>query len=193
MNRITVFCGSSFGTDNDFEFQAKKLGKKLALENIVLVYGGANVGLMGAIANETLLNSGKVIGVLPHFLKSKEIAHNELTELILVDSMHERKAKMNELCDGVIALPGGFGTLEELFEMLTWGQLGLHKKPIGILNINGFYDKLILFLDDMVTKGLLKETNRKMVLISNNIDELIIKMKTYQAPTTGKWITKKNT
>ncbi|UWX56339.1 TIGR00730 family Rossman fold protein [Maribacter litopenaei] len=190
MNRITVFCGSSFGTDNEFELQAKELGKKLALQNIELVYGGANVGLMGAVANGTLKNSGRVIGVLPHFLKSKEIAHNELTELILVDSMHERKTKMNELCDGVIALPGGFGTIEELFEMLTWGQLGLHKKPIGILNINGFYDNLIAFLDDMVTKGLLKEINRNMVLISDNIDELIIKMKAYKAPTIGKWITK---
>lgn len=193
MNRITVFCGSSFGTDNEFEFQARELGKKLALENIELVYGGANVGLMGAVANGTLESSGKVIGVLPNFLKSKEIAHNELSELILVDSMHERKTKMNDLCDGVIALPGGFGTLEELFEMLTWGQLGLHKKPIGILNINGFYDNLIAFLDDMVTKGLLKDVNRKMVLISDNIDELILKMKTYQAPTIGKWITKETT
>ncbi|OQD41896.1 LOG family protein [Croceivirga radicis] len=190
MNRITVFCGSSFGTDNEFELKAIELGKKLAHQNIELVYGGANVGLMGAVANGSLKNSGRVIGVLPRFLKSKEIAHNELTELILVNSMHERKTKMNELCDGVIALPGGFGTIEELFEMLTWGQLGLHKKPIGILNINGFYDNLIAFLDDMVTKGLLKEINRKMVLISDNIDELIIKMKAYQAPTIGKWITK---
>ncbi len=190
MDRITVFCGSSFGTSNDFKFQAKELGKKLALENIELVYGGANVGLMGAVANGTLENSGRVIGVLPYFLKSKEIAHNELTELILVDSMHERKVKMNDLCDGVIALPGGFGTLEELFEMLTWGQLGLHKKPIGILNINGFYNHLIDFLDEMVKKGFLKEANRKMVLMSENIDELLSKMKNYKAPTTGKWITK---
>lgn len=193
MKRITVFCGSSFGTDNYFELQAKELGKKLAFENIELIYGGANVGLMGAVANGTLQNSGKVIGVLPIFLKSKEIAHNELTELILVDSMHERKTKMNELCDGVIALPGGFGTLEELFEMLTWGQLGLHEKPIGILNINGFYDNLIVFLDDMVAKGFLKEINRKMVLIDEDIDELITKMKTYKAPITGKWITKGTT
>ena len=193
MKRITIFCGSSFGTDNNFELQAKELGKKLALENIELVYGGANVGLMGAVANGALSNSGKVIGVLPTFLKSKEIAHTGLTELILVDSMHERKTKMNELCDGVIALPGGFGTMEELFEMLTWGQLGLHKKPIGILNINGFYNNLITFLDHMVTMGLLKERNRKMVLISENIDELLTKMKTYQPPTTGKWITKETT
>ena len=190
MNRITIFCGSSFGTDKDFEFQARELGRKLALENIELVYGGANVGLMGAVANGALENSGSVIGVLPNFLKSKEIAHKGLTELILVDSMHERKTKMNDLCDGVIALPGGFGTLEELFEMLTWAQLGLHKKPIGIFNIKGYYNELINFLDAMVSKGLLKEVNRNMVLVSENIDELLAKMKTYKAPSIGKWITK---
>ena len=189
MNRITVFCGSNFGTDNEFEFQAKELGKKLALENIELVYGGANVGLMGAVANGALEESGKVIGVLPSFLKSKEIAHEGLTELILVESMLERKSKMNDLCDGVIALPGGFGTLDELFEMLTWGQLGLHKKPIGILNTNGFYNDLITFLDKMVEKGLLKEVNRNMVLISENIDELLTKMKSYKKPVEDKWIT----
>ena len=127
------------------------------------------------------------------FLSSKEIAHDGLTQLIIVDTMHERKMQMNELCEGVIALPGGFGTLEELFEMLTWGQLGLHEKPIGILNINGFYDNLIVFLDDMVAKGFLKEINRKMVLIDEDIDELITKMKTYKAPITGKWITKGTT
>ncbi|MRX64717.1 TIGR00730 family Rossman fold protein [Maribacter luteus] len=191
MKRITVFCGSSFGIDTDFEIQAKELGRKLALENIELVYGGANVGLMGAVANGALEVSGNVIGVLPNFLKSKEIAHNGLTELILVDSMHERKTKMNDLCDGVIALPGGFGTLEELFEMLTWGQLGLHKKPIGLLNINGFYNELINFLDNMVHKGLLKDVNRKMVLVGDNIDELLEKMKTYEAPSIEKWITNK--
>ncbi|GAA4280062.1 LOG family protein [Gaetbulibacter aestuarii] len=190
MKRITVFCGSSFGTEKDFETHAIALGKTLALENITLVYGGANVGLMGAVANGALENSGKVIGVLPNFLKSKELAHQGLTELIIVDSMHQRKTKMNELCDGVIALPGGFGTMEELFEMLTWGQLGLHKKPIGILNVNGFYDDLISFLDHTVTKGLLKAVNRDMLLVSDNIDDLLSKMKTYQPKITGKWITK---
>jgi len=193
MNRITVFCGSSLGTDADFELQARALGQKLASKDIELVYGGAHVGLMGAIANGALQHGGKVIGVLPTFLQSKEIAHTGLTELILVDSMHERKTKMNDLCDGVIALPGGFGTLEELFEMLTWGQLGLHKKPIGILNMNGFYDNLIAFMDEMVEKGLLKDVNRKMILLSEDIDELIAKMEAYQAPTTGKWITKETT
>ena len=190
MKRVTVFCGSSFGTDMIYKSQATLLGQTLAKHNIELVYGGAKVGLMGAVADGVLNEGGKVIGVLPNFLKSKEIAHEHLTELILVDSMHERKTQMNELCDGVIALPGGFGTLEEFFEMLTWAQLGLHKKPIAILNIDGFYDPLINLIQTMVNKGFLKVVNHQMLLVSDNIDELLDKMKNYVAPTVGKWITK---
>ncbi|MGN7810326.1 TIGR00730 family Rossman fold protein [Flavobacterium johnsoniae] len=190
MKRITVFCASSFGTEKIYEEQAIALGKTLAEQNIELVYGGANVGLMGAVADGALNAGGKVIGVLPNFLRSKEIAHLGLTELILVESMHERKTKMNDLCDGVIALPGGFGTLEELFEMLTWAQLGLHKKPIAILNIDGFYDALIELLKVMVEKGLLKDVNASMVLVSDNIDDLLNKMRNYIPPTVGKWIDK---
>ena len=190
MKRITVFCGSSFGTEEIYKEQAALLGETLAKQNIELVYGGANVGLMGAIADAVLSKGGKVIGVLPNFLRSKEIAHQGLTELILVESMHERKTKMNDLCDGVIALPGGFGTLEELFEMLTWAQLGLHKKPIAILNINGFYDPLIQLTEVMVSKGLLKEANQQMLLVSDTIDDLLDKMNNYTAPAVGKWIDK---
>lgn len=190
MKRITVFCGSSLGTDEIYKTQATLLGNKLAEENIALVYGGANVGLMGAVADGVLEKGGEVIGVLPNFLRSKEIAHNDLTELILVETMHERKTKMNDLCDGVIALPGGFGTLEELFEMLTWAQLGLHKKPIAILNNDGFYDSLITFIQTTVDKGFLKEVNQEMLIVSDNIDNLLDKMKNYVAPTVGKWITK---
>ncbi|MGE6354227.1 TIGR00730 family Rossman fold protein [Flavobacterium sp. NPDC079362] len=190
MKRITVFCGSSFGTDEIYKEQATLLGQTLAKQNIELVYGGANVGLMGAIADGVLNAGGKAIGVLPNFLRSKEIVHLGLTELILVESMHERKTKMNDLCDGVIALPGGFGTLEELFEMLTWAQLGLHKKPIAILNINGFYDALIELTKVMVEKGLLKDINQQMLLVSDNIDDLLDQMKNYVAPTVGKWIDK---
>ena len=190
MKRITVFCGSSFGTEEIYKEQATLLGQTLAKKNIELVYGGANVGLMGAVADGILNEGGKAIGVLPNFLRSKEIAHLGLTELILVESMHERKTKMNDLCDGVIALPGGFGTLEELFEMLTWAQLGLHKKPIAILNIDGFYDSLIELTKVMVEKGLLKEANQQMLLVSDNIDDLLEQMKNYVAPTTGKWIDK---
>lgn len=190
MKRVTVFCGSSIGTDDIYKSKATLLGQLLAKHNLELVYGGAHVGLMGAVADAVLNNGGKAIGVLPIFLKTKEIAHEHLTQLILVETMHERKTKMNDLCDGVIALPGGFGTLEEFFEMLTWAQLGLHKKPIAILNIDGFYDPLISLLQTMVDKGFLKEVNQQMLLISNNVDELLDKMENYVAPTVGKWINK---
>ncbi len=190
MKRVTVFCGSSFGTDEVFEKQAYLLGQTLAKLKIGLIYGGAKVGLMGAVANGALSNGGEVIGVLPGFLKGKEIAHENLTELVLVETMHERKTKMNELSDGVIALPGGFGTLEEFFEMLTWAQLGLHKKPVAILNVDGFFDSLIIFIQTMVDKGFLKEVNQNMLLISDNLDDLLEQMKNYKAPTVGKWINK---
>lgn len=192
MKRITVFCGSSFGTEDIYKEQATLLGQTLAKQNIELIYGGANVGLMGAVADGVLNEGGKVIGVLPNFLRSKEIAHLGLTELILVESMHERKTKMSDLCDGVIALPGGFGTLEELFEMVTWAQLGLHKKPIAVLNINGFYDSLIELMKIMVEKGFLKSVNQEMLLVSDNIEDLLEKMRNYVAPTVGKWIDKKD-
>jgi uncharacterized protein (TIGR00730 family) len=192
MKRITVFCGSSSGTEEIYTSQAILLGQTLAKRNIELVYGGAKVGLMGAVADGVLNAGGKAIGVLPNFLGSKEIAHPKLTELILVDTMHERKTEMNDLTDGVIALPGGFGTLDELFEMLTWGQLGLHKKPIGILNVDGFYDALIVFIQTAVDKGFLKPANQQMLLVSDNIDDLLDKMESYVAPTVGKWIHKEN-
>lgn len=190
MNRITVFCGSSFGIEKEYEEKAFQLGEIMAGNTIGLVYGGAKVGLMGAVADGIISKKGEVIGVLPGFLSSKEIAHENLTELIIVESMHERKTKMNELCDGVIALPGGFGTLEEFFEMLTWGQLGLHKKPIGILNVGGFYDLLIQFVENMVQKGFLKKINQEMIIISDDAEELLTKMKNYVAPEVGKWLKK---
>ena len=190
MNSITVFCGSSSGHDKIFMSQATLLGQALAKKNIRLIYGGANVGLMGALADGALHAGGRVVGVLPKFLREKEIAHNGLTELILVDSMHERKLKMNELSDGVIALPGGFGTLEEFFEMLTWGQLGLHKKPMGILNVNGFYDNLYDMTTTMVTQGFLKQVHRDMLIYSNNVEELLEKMLNYKVPEIEKWIKK---
>ena len=192
MKRITVFCGSNFGTDEIYEKQAFRLGEILAERKIGLVYGGANVGLMNAVADGSLSKGGEVTGVLPVFIKDKGIAHKNLTELILVDTMHERKTKMNELSDGVIALPGGFGTLEEFFETLTWGQLGLHRKPVGILNINGFYDSLKILAQTMVEKGFLKEANRKMLLISDDIEKLIDQMENYIAPTIDKWIIREN-
>ncbi|ASK29972.1 Rossman fold protein, TIGR00730 family [Chryseobacterium sp. T16E-39] len=190
IKRLTVFCGSSFGAEPIYEDQAYALGKKLVEEKIGLVYGGAISGLMGVVANGVMENGGEAIGVLPHFLKGKEIAHQNLTDLILVETMHERKTKMNELSDGVIALPGGYGTLEELFEMMTWAQLGLHQKPIAVLNVNGFYDDLLKMTQTMVDKGFLKEANQKMLIVDDNIDVLLAKMKNYEAPKVDKWISK---
>lgn len=188
MKSVTVFCGSSSGTDPIYRSQAAMLGATLAQQNIRVIYGGAKVGLMGAVAHAALSEGGKVVGVIPRFLRSKEIAHEGLTDLIMVESMHERKTKMQELCDGMIALPGGFGTLEELFEILTWAQLGLHKKPIGLLDVDGFYDHLKKLLLTMVEKGFLKEINYNMLLISDDINDLLGQMKRYIAPVIPKWI-----
>ncbi|GAA5033050.1 cytokinin riboside 5'-monophosphate phosphoribohydrolase [Marivirga lumbricoides] len=190
---VAVFCGSSAGNDPMYYAEAYKLGRILAKNEIRLIYGGARVGLMGAVADGALSLGGKVIGVLPHFLSGKEIAHADLTELIIVDTMHERKLKMHDLSDGFIALPGGFGTLEELFEILTWGQLGLHQHPVAILNCNGFYDFLQQQLATMVSNGLLKEENAEMVLMSTSIEDILEKMNGYKAPATPKWITKDKT
>ena len=190
MKRIAVFCGSSSGKDEAYLKEAYELGKNLAARNIELVYGGADVGLMGAVANGAIENNGKAIGVLPNFLKEYEIAHQNLTELILVDTMHQRKTKMEELADGVITLPGGIGTLEEFFEMYTWGQLGLHKKPVAILNVNGFYDELLSFISTMINKGFLREIYRQMVLVSDDINDLLDQMQNYVPPIVGRKIDK---
>lgn len=189
MKSIAVFCGSSIGNDSIYYASATLLGKTLAQRKIQIVYGGAKVGLMGAVADGALEEGGRVVGIIPNFLRSKEIAHDKLTDLILVDSMHERKMKMHELSEGIIALPGGFGTLEEMFEMLTWSQLGLHKKPIGLLNVNNFYDALNQLLLNMVNTGFLKDINYKMLLINNSIEDLLDQMDQYKAPSVGKWIT----
>ncbi|MDD5277660.1 MAG: TIGR00730 family Rossman fold protein [Methylovulum sp.] len=193
MKRVTVFCGSSLGYEDVFEKQAYLLGESLSALKIGLVYGGANIGLMGAVANGVLSNKGEVIGVLPRFLRTKEIAHENLTQLILVETMHERKAKMDELSDGIIALPGGFGTMEEFFEMLTWAQLGLHDKPIALLNMNGFFDTLLSFIQTMVDNGFLKVANQQTLIVSDNIDDLLGQMNSYTAPIVEKWITKATT
>lgn len=187
MNNVAVFCASSIGSEKIFSEQAYLLGKALAEKNHTLIYGGSNVGLMGRVADGALENNGKVIGVLPRFLQEKEIAHNGLTELILVETMHERKAVMNELSDSVIALPGSFGTMEELFEMLTWGQLQLHQKPVGILNINGFFNELLAFIETMMKSGFLKEVYGDLLLRSADIEELLTLMNNYQAHTISKW------
>jgi len=187
MEKIAVYCGSSSGSDEIFKIKAFELGNKLAQKNIGLVYGGARVGLMGAVADGALDNGGKVIGVLPRFLAEKELQHQALTEIVLVETMHERKAMMSDLSDGFIGLPGGFGTMEELFEMLTWAQLSLHSKPVGILNINGYYDSLIEFIRTMYKNGFLKEDYLNLLLVGDSTDELIDKMENYEPMKNEKW------
>jgi len=169
------------------------LGKILAQKNIGVVYGGAKIGLMGAVADGALSEKGEVIGVIPDFLQTKEVAHTELSEMIVVESMHERKLKMHDLADGFIALPGGFGTMEELFEILTWGQLGLHKKPVGLLNMENFYQPLLNMLSQMTEQDFLKDINRKMLLSDNSIENLLTKMEQYQASETPKWLLESET
>ena len=180
MKSIVVFCGSSKGNDQEIISAAKVLGKVFAKQNIVLVYGGAKIGIMGVMAQSALDNGGTVIGIIPDFLKSKEVFHTGLSQLIITKNMHDRKLKMHELSEGIIALPGGYGTLEELFEMITWSQLGLHQNPIGILNTNGFYDDLLKMLEKMVAQGFLKQENYELLLVDDNVDALLKKMQDYK-------------
>ena len=179
MKSIVVFCGSSDGDNEAFVTDAYALGKILAEQEITLVYGGARIGLMGKVAQGALEANGKVIGVIPDFLKEREVYHSGLTELIITKDMHERKMLMHELTAGVIMLPGGYGTLEEFFEMLTWGQLNLHQKPIGILNTDGFYDDLLAVLQKMVNRGFVKQQNYDMILVDTSIQGLLTKMESY--------------
>ena len=158
-----------------------------------VVYGGAKIGLMGAVADGALSANGKVLGVLPDFMRHKEIAHEQLTELIIVQSMHERKMKMHELSDAAIALPGGFGTMDELFELLTWLQLGLHSNPVGILNVNGFYDDLSLQVKKMSASGFLSDQHLKCLIFDNEIDSLLMKMENWVCPIEKHWLHKQQT
>ena len=194
MKSIVVFCGSSYGYNEVYADVAYQLGTVMAEKQIEVVYGGSKLGLMGALAEGALQNGGRVVGVIPHFLRTKEIAHENLTEMLLVDTMHERKLKMHEMSEGIVAMPGGWGTMEELFEMMTWAQLGLHQKPIGILNINGFYEPFMALLNNMVTEGFVKEDFMKMIIVSQDIFELLELMWNYE-PTMDvpKWISKQKT
>jgi len=173
MKSIAVFCASSLGENPVYRDRAYGFGSYLASLKKRLVFGGSQLGLMGAVADGVLENGGEATGVLPRFMSNKEIAHLSLTELIMVDSMHERKLKMHELSEGVVTLPGGFGTFEELFEMLTWAQLNLHQKPIGILNVNGYYNHLKNMIDHMLGEGLLKSEYKSLLIFSSNQEELI--------------------
>ncbi|MEP3209689.1 MAG: TIGR00730 family Rossman fold protein [Maribacter sp.] len=190
MKSIVVFCGSSEGTNHEYIQQAYVLGKTMAEQNIKLVYGGAKIGVMGALAKGALEADGTVIGVIPDFLKIREVCHTQLTELVVTQDMHERKLKMHELSEGIIMLPGGYGTLEEFFEMLTWAQLGLHQYPIGILNIDGFYTELMNMLTKMVDQGFVKQENYEMILVDETIDGLLVQMESYRPLPVPKWIKK---
>ena len=187
--RYCVFSGSSPGVREDYARAAEELGQLLVARGIGLVYGGASIGLMGAVADAVLRAGGEVIGVIPQFLLDREVAHKGLDDLRITSSMHERKALMADLSNGFIALPGGIGTLEETFEIWTWGQLGHHAKPCGLLNTAGFYNGLSVFLDKIVEEGFLKKPHRKMLLSESHPNSLLEAMKTYVAPPAGgKWI-----
>ena len=193
MNKICVFAGSSSGAHAQYGVAAQELGRALVRRQAGLVYGGACVGLMGILADAVLAAGGHVTGVIPESLVAKEVAHRGLTELRVVASMHERKAVMNDLADGFVALPGGWGTLEEFFEVLTWAQLGLHRKPCGLLNVHGFFDPLISFLDHLVNERFVRPENRAMVLVSHEAEDLLQRLEEYVPPSVEKWIDKADT
>ncbi len=182
MKRICVFCGSSSGIEPEYAQSARCLGGLLAQKSLGLVYGGGKVGLMGQLAQSMLDQGGEVIGVIPRWLMEKEVALTTVTELRVVETMHERKMQMATLADGFIALPGGIGTLDEFFEIWTWGQLGLHAKPCGVLNVNGYYTDLLAFLDRMTAAHFIADMHRQMVLVEEDAERLLERMERYQAP-----------
>lgn len=189
LRRVTVFCASSPGSDPAFAGAARGLGELLVARGIGLVYGGGRVGLMGVLADAVLAAGGEVTGVIPQHLWEKEVGHAGLTELLVVDSMHERKLAMADRADAFIALPGGFGTFEELFEVLTWTQLRIHDKPVGVLDVNGFYAPLLAFLDSAVTAGLLRDAHRRSLLQSDDAADLLDRLATWTPVTAEKWLT----
>lgn len=193
MKSIAVFCGSNEGYDESYREIAYNLGAFLAEKNIRLVYGGAKIGLMGAVAEGALNKGGEVVGVMPEFLQTEEVVHTGLTELVLVKTMHDRKMKMHDLSDGVVVLPGGWGTMDEMFEMLTWGQLGLHQKPVALINTNGFYDGLQVMMSMMVQEGFLDECTREILLIGTDIEDVLQQMEAYSPPEQDRLINKQTT
>lgn len=182
MKSVAVFCGSSKGASEVYVEGAKQLGKELARRGITLVYGGSSIGVMGAVDDSVLAEGGQVIGVMPGFLDKREISHKHLTELIIVGSMHERKAKMAELSEGFMTLPGGPGTMEEFFEIFTWAQLGLHRKPLGFLNTNHYYDPLLEFFKHMATEQFLQEKYLSMALVDTDPGRLLDQFGSYEPP-----------
>ncbi len=182
MNKIVVFCGSSLGFNHVYKEAAVSLGNYFADNNITMVFGGGKVGMMGVLADTILSKKGDVIGVIPELLKHEEVVHPDLEEMIVCKKMSERKVIMSKLIDGYITLPGGFGTLDELFEALTLNQLHIEQKPVGLLNVNGFFDATLMQLDKMVEEGYLKPNNRNLLIVSNTVEDLMLKMSNYKAP-----------
>ena len=188
MKRICVFCGSRSGVSSAYEEGARQLGRVLVEANVTLVYGGGRVGLMGVLADTVLDSGGEAIGVIPKALVRREVAHAGLSDLRVVGSMHERKAMMSELSEGFVALPGGIGTLEEVFEVLSWAQLGVHGKPCGLLNVEGYYDPLLAFLDHVVAQGFLGEEHRSMLIVQAEPEALLEAFARYRAPEVVEWM-----
>src|SRR5688572_8319637 len=193
MRRICVFCGSNIGTQPAYRESAEALGAVLVKRGIGLVYGGGNVGLMGVIADTVMARGGHVIGVIPQSLADREVAHTGITDLRVVDSMHTRKAMMAELADAFIAMPGGVGTFEEFFEVVTWAQLGLHRKPCGLLNVSGFYAPLAAFIDQAVTEGFINPVHRAAIVVDSDPVRLLDTLGTIELPSVPKWIDRSET
>lgn len=192
MKAICVFCGANFNGDPVLKQAVEQLAELMVTRNITLVYGGGKVGIMGLLADNVLAHGGKAIGIIPQFLMDKEVGHTGLTELHIVENMHQRKQMMNDLCDAIITLPGGIGTLEEFFEVLTWLQLGLHKHPIGLLNVSGFYDFLLKQLDVMVEQKFMKPANRELVITSGDPIELVNLMDGFNVTPDEVWFKDRN-
>jgi hypothetical protein len=190
MKRVCVYCGSSIGNQSIYREMAEAMGALLARRGIGLVYGGGNVGLMGVVADATLAGGGEVIGVIPRSLANREIAHTGVTDLRVVDSMHTRKAMMADLSDAFIAMPGGVGTFEEFFEAVTWTQLGVHRKPCGLLNVGAFYSPLAAFIDQAVTEGFIKPVHRAMIVVDDDPERLLNSLATIELPNVPKWVEK---
>lgn len=193
MQSVCVFCGSSTGIDPAYAEAARSLGRTLAEANVRLVFGGGHVGLMGVVSNAVLEAGGEAIGVIPHFLVERELAHAGLSDLRIVDTMHERKAMMADLSEAFITLPGGTGTLEEFFEVFTWAQLGEHRKPCGLLNVAGYYDTLVTVFDHMVRKGFLSASDRSLLLVETEPTTLIGRFEEYEPPAKTRWIDRTET
>lgn len=188
IKRVAVFCGAYSGTRSGYADTAWAIGAEIARRGLELVYGGGKLGLMGAVADGALSASGKVIGVILKALEDKEVAHRGLTQLHVVDTMHERKAMMADLSDAFVTLPGGFGTMDEFFEIITWAQLGYHRKAIGVLNVDGFYDPLITFFGHIQQEGFIRPEQRAIILTAQTVDQILDAVTTYEPPLMNKWV-----